>query len=189
MRILCDLDSIIVNLQEAWLGAYNRDYNDNVQTADILEWDTHKFVKPECGEKLYEYLNQPGFFRNLKPLDGAVDALRELHKDFKITIVTAAPVGTADEKVAWVGEWLPFLDNKKDVIVCFNKYLVRGDILIDDSPRNILDYRKYHFYSTICTIAYPYNKIVKELTDLYAEDYSKPREAWNQIYSYIQGLQ
>lgn len=190
MRVLCDLDSIIVDLQTSWLALYNKDYNDNLTTANILEWETHKYVKPECGQKIYDYLSKPGFFYNLEPLHGATEALERLHESglFNIRIITAAPLGTFEEKREWVHKWLPFLDPKKDIIACYDKYLVNGDILIDDSPHNIVDYKKTHFYAKICTIAYPYNKCVEHLTNVYAEDYSTPVDAWQQIYTYIFGL-
>ena len=55
LTILVDMDSIAADLQEKWYGAYNKRYNDTITVDDILSWDTHKYVKPECGKKIYKY--------------------------------------------------------------------------------------------------------------------------------------
>lgn len=81
--------------------------------------------------KMYE----PGFFRDLKPIDGALVAIRRLIKlGYDVQILTQ-PVANSphsySEKVQWIGMWLPELMNK--INMTQDKGLVVGDYLIDDN--------------------------------------------------------
>lgn len=178
LDILIDLDSITNNLLEKWLGLYNADYDDYLSPVDILTWDTHLYVKPECGVKIYHYFT-PELFLSLDPMPGAVDAITDLHDmGHNITFVTATPWGCADAKYTWCKEHFPFLTHK-DVIMAHKKYLVTGDVLIDDSPSNILEYRHHHSNAKIFTIAYPYNQGVADLCDLRLGAWDDTRAAWD----------
>lgn len=78
-----------------------------------------------------------GFFRNLKPVDGAIEAYNLLDKYFDVYILSTAPWSNPDslaEKLLWVKEWLP--NAYKNVIFSHHKNLNIGDYLIDDSLCN-----------------------------------------------------
>lgn len=185
LNILVDLDSISNNLLVKWLSEYNRDYDDNLTPDDIMSWDTHLYVKPECGKKIYGYFT-PELFLDLDPLEGAVEAIKTLFEDgHNITFVTATPWGCADAKYTWCRKHFPFLTSH-DVIMAHKKYLVNGDVLIDDSPKNIREFRGVNGSSVkIYTIAYPYNKDVTNLCDLRLGSWRNPKEAWE---GFTQGI-
>src|SRR5207247_2367313 len=71
-----DMDGIIVNLYKSWLALYNRDYDDNLDPGDLNDFYVENCVKPECGIKVVDYLDQPGLFRNAEPMPGAIENLR-----------------------------------------------------------------------------------------------------------------
>jgi 5'-nucleotidase len=78
---------------------------------------------------------QPGFFRDLKPIDGALVAVRKLIKlGFDVQILTQ-PVAQSphsySEKVQWIGMWLPELLDKINMVQ--DKGQVVGEFLIDDN--------------------------------------------------------
>lgn len=182
LRILCDLDGIVVDLYGAWLSLYNKEYKDSLTVNDLDQFDMHKNVKPECGSKIYDYLETKDFFFNLKPLPGAVAALRKIAKVHEVVILTAAvsyPESAAD-KIRWIAKYLPFI-NRKDVIVCTKKYYVYGDILIDDKSGNIISQKAHWPKTKIYTIAYPYNNDVKRLCKVRADDCTNTKTAWQQI--------
>lgn len=135
-RLLIDLDGTTVDMMKKWLDQYNKDYNDNLTVNDIKDWDTHKWVKKECGKKIYHYLSRPGFFRDLEPYPHAIDVLGRLSKDFDVVIVTASPRIGHSDKTLWVRNNLPFIP-RRNIIFAHRKDLVRGDLLFDDSPDNL----------------------------------------------------
>lgn len=192
--VLIDMDSILADISTEWYGRYNQDYNDDLSNERVVTWDTHKFVKPECGEKIYDYLREPGFFLSLKPLPGAQNAVSDLFdlrthggkKAYEIYIVTAATAGveTIKEKMMWMEQHFPWI-NRKHIIACYDKYLVQGDVLVDDGPKNLLQYRQYHPDATLVSIEYPYNRAVADVCDCYAASYQDTEKAWATIYEFL----
>lgn len=77
----------------------------------------------------------PGFFRNLKVVEGAKEAVDRIFADGRFYVYigskpTYKNTLCATEKMDWIAEHFPML-KKRIVLVC-DKKLLRGDILIDD---------------------------------------------------------
>lgn len=83
--------------------------------------------------KMYE----PGFFRDLKPIDGALVAIRKLIKmGFEVQMCTQPVAQSAhsySEKVQCIGMWLPELVPGINMVQ--NKGLMVADYLIDDNAK------------------------------------------------------
>ena len=78
-----------------------------------------------------------GFFRNLKPMNGAIESYNELTKYFDVYILSTSPWSkpyALMEKLEWVKKYLP--NAYKNVIFSHHKNLNIGDYLIDDSTKN-----------------------------------------------------
>ena len=191
MVILCDLDAIVVDLLAYWLGAYNIIWNDNKTVADVKSWEMHENVKPECGHKIYGLLNLPKAYKDLRPLPGSLETLQKIHNDGHEIIIVSASANnpkTAADKISWVRKHLPFL-SRKNIFIGHKKWLLKGDVFIDDSPENISNYRAHWPKATIMTIAYPYNEIIKDKVDVFAADHSDTENAWSIMYKAINQLQ
>lgn len=92
-------------------------------------------TKKEYKDQIY---NAPDFFKDMTPLEGAIDAYKILCKKFDTYILTAAPWGNptaANNKIDWVKKYLPD-EAYKRIIISHNKHLCMGDYLVDDSTRN-----------------------------------------------------
>jgi 5'-nucleotidase len=155
--LLVDMDSVICDLMSEWHRRYNRDYNDDLTVDRLLCWDSEKYVKPECGLKIYDYLKEPGLFLGLKPLPHAIEVLERLHKSFDILIVTSSVSTAYAEKERWVEQHLPFID-KKNLIFAHRKNMIVGDLLFDDAPHNLLGFAATG--RTAVAMDYPYNRNV-----------------------------
>jgi 5'(3')-deoxyribonucleotidase len=142
-RITCDLDSIVVDLCTDWFAEHNRRHGDDLHMSRVTKWETHELAKG--GKVVYEVLKQPGFFRQLKPLPGAVEALRAIHDAkgadgkplYELRLVSAAsfPENLTD-KALWCAEHLPFIPFKR-LGLFEDKHSYDADFLIDDSPHQI----------------------------------------------------
>lgn len=187
--ILCDMDSIVTDLLGDWLKAYNASYGDSLAVEGVVDWDMHKIVKPECGLKLYDILDQPGFFERLRPLPGAVDGIEMLKSNgHDITFVTAGKGSHTEQKYAWVKKHFGHIGlGSKDIIIAnaAKKKLVRGDVLIDDCPSTCLEYKQAWPGARVLTIAYPYNESVADVVDLRAESHADTESAWEEIVRFI----
>lgn len=81
-------------------------------------------------------MHERGFFRALKPIEGAIEAVRQLHQcpHFEIHILSK-PVHLSphsySEKIEWIHEHLPELTQR--ITLTQRKELCLGDFLVDDS--------------------------------------------------------
>ncbi len=80
----------------------------------------------------------PGFFRDLPPIEGAIDAFHKLSKQYDVYILSTAPWRNPSawiDKLLWVKKHLSQAAHKR-LILSHNKHLNRGDYLIDDRTAN-----------------------------------------------------
>jgi len=168
MNIVIDLDETVIDLLNPWLSIYNIQWNDTLSIDKLLTYEIHKYVKPECGEKIYDILTSPRLFSHASAFPGAITALQYLmsigiHRIIIATTVYPRNGSEAIEldKRQWCKENLWFIP-EEDIIITKDKYLIEGDIFIDDNPEQVINYRKHHPNATIIGIEYPYNKDMKE---------------------------
>lgn len=77
----------------------------------------------------------PQFFENLEPIDGAIDAYFKLCQEHDVYILTAPsnrnPLSYTEKRL-WIENHLGFEATER-LIICSNKGLLKGDVLIDDN--------------------------------------------------------
>lgn len=105
-------------------------------------------------ENLYlERMFEKGFFRDLKPFENAVSAIKELVKDNTSEIfILSATVNSCslEEKQEWLDRYLPEIDKEHRIFISLNvpkseaigHRLTDKDILIDDYNKNLLEWQK-----------------------------------------------
>lgn len=117
--------------------------------------------------KMYE----PGFFLNLKPVEGALHSVRALirlgHDVHILTQPLAESAHSYSEKVQWVGKWFPELINK--LHMSQNKGFFKGDYLIDDNEE------KWKI---------PFEKNGGKFIHF---DHENPGKSWKTIVEYFEG--
>lgn len=92
-------------------------------------------TKQKYGNELDEI---PGFFADLPPIDGAIDAFHRLREHYDTYILSTAPWDNPSawtDKLLWVKKHLPDKGYKR-LILSHNKNLNHGDYLIDDRTAN-----------------------------------------------------
>ncbi|MBT2759917.1 5'(3')-deoxyribonucleotidase [Paenibacillus sp. ISL-20] len=136
-RLGIDQDNVIADLLSEWVSRYNSDFDDNLTPEQVSCWNWHHLCKPECGTKIYEYLDDPDLFLNLSIMEGSQEVLRELSYIYDIYVVSAAynPMNIP-AKHTWLKKHFPFLNEKKFVFTR-DKSIVMADYLIDDKPKNL----------------------------------------------------
>ncbi len=76
-----------------------------------------------------------GFFTDLDPIEGAIEAYKLLDTIYDVRILTRPSpmnIGCYSEKAFWVKKYLGFEAQEKMVLSC-DKSIVKGDYLIDDT--------------------------------------------------------
>lgn len=153
--LLIDMDSVITDLMSKWFSAYNEAYDDHLTVDQLTGWNTHQKVKKECGSKIYEFLEQPGFYRDLRPLPQALEVIKRLNERYDIFIVTTSPINAFKDKTEWILEYLPFIGAEKIIFTHF-KHKIKGDILFDDAPHNLISFQNEGGIAV--AMDYPYNR-------------------------------
>jgi 5'(3')-deoxyribonucleotidase len=140
--VLVDVDGTVARLHDEWYARYNQDYNDNLTEDKVISWSLHQYVKPECGKKIYDYLNDPTLYDNVKPYDDSQFVCRELkRRGYRLIFVTAGVPG-AWPKLRWLTKY-KFLTSDvvdEDFVCAYDKNLIRGNMLIDDRDKNVIEY-------------------------------------------------
>jgi 5'(3')-deoxyribonucleotidase len=140
-----------------WHEKYNKDYDDDLSVEDLKCWQSEKYVKEACGTKIYEYLDEPGLFLNLEPLPHAIEVLERLAQTHDILIVSSSRTYAYTEKEKWVKKHLPFI-GARNLIFTHRKDMVRGDVLFDDAPHNLIAFAESG--RKAIAMDYPYNRNV-----------------------------
>jgi 5'(3')-deoxyribonucleotidase len=184
MRILVDMDGIVVDLFESWFDAYAKlsNYKKQIQLSDVTTWGFEHLKQVER-RKLLGLLARFNVFWNAGPLPGAVEGLgRLVDAGHEVLLVTDAPTsGAAKGKYEWVGCFLGKHGfTPQHLVMTAHKHLVIGDVLIDDKPSTIGT-----FVATgrgIWTIRYPYNVDACKLPGVEVMgDYTDTATAWENI--------
>ena len=91
-------------------------------------------LSPEHKEKIRNMISSPGFFADLKPIEGAISSLQALLiSDWNVYLCSRPPKSRYawNEKYEWVLRHCPFLSER--LILTTSKSVIRGDVFIDDS--------------------------------------------------------
>ena len=146
-KLIFDLDGVIVDFVPGLCKEHNLLTGDNLKPEDITNWNLPDFGIDDATWII------PGFFRNLKPVPGAIRTLEahhyESHYHFIIATDTMGLNFVQREKAAWLQEYLPWID---EVYYLSNKALVPGEVLIDDAPHHLIGFPR-----TKVKYLHPYN--------------------------------
>lgn len=139
--VLCDVDEVVAALLPEWVRRYNDAYDDELQLAAITDWSLQRFVKPECGDKIYDFLNAPDLYEDVDPVPGALYGVNELRRrGYRVVFVTSATKGHAGQKLQWLQDqgFLPAgRQTDPDYWEGSEKWMLRGDLIIDDRPHTL----------------------------------------------------
>lgn len=139
LTILVDMDDTIENLLAVWVDTLNHMYARNVALDDIYSWDIKSYYPGLSVEEVFNPLNTKEFWDKVTPIPGAVETLQKIHDEGDhIMIATAThPYTVALKYDAIIKKYFPFIQYQ-DIIITSHKQLIRGDILIDDAPHNLV---------------------------------------------------
>lgn len=179
LTILVDMDDTIEDLLVEWLHILNKKYKCYVTLEDIHEWDLTKAYPKLTAEQVYSPLFTDDLWENVKPKWDAVRYLRELIDDgHEVYITTSSNLKTINKKVeSIINRYFPYIPSDH-IIVCSNKQMIRGDVMVDDGPHN-LENGEYH---RILFTA-PHNRYY----DAKANGMRRA-DNWREVYSLIRGI-
>jgi len=168
--LLLDLDGVVARFHPTLAEVYNSRYPDEEPvTVEDFDGDLES-LPSKLRDRLIHLFNEPGFFTNLEPFDGAIATVSQFNDlGYDTSICTAParwPCGkinglSAAEKFDWVQRLLPFWSN--EVTVTKLKHKVNADMLIDDFPTNIINWCEHHPEGVGYLVDQPWNQSLRVL--------------------------
>ena len=162
MIILVDMDDVIVEFEKKIIELILKQ---NPEKKDLLKKERKKFKLseeyPELKEAIEEIKSQKELTKNLEPVPGSVEALKEIKKKGHEVFICTSPLTKYEtsvlEKYKWVEENFGYEWTKR-IILTKDKTMIKGDILIDDNPeiKGLKDPEWEHII-----FDRPYNKHIK----------------------------
>lgn len=142
LSLAIDMDEVIADPAAKMIDWYERDFGRRITEKELEGKFLRECVPPEHAGVFAQYLNTPGFFRDLRVMEDAQEVIAELNKKYKVFIVSAAMEfpNSLKDKFDWLQEHFPFL-GWRQLYLCGDKSLVQPDIFIDDLTRNFTNFR------------------------------------------------
>lgn len=143
-RFLIDADEVLFDFQSAAFSILHKLNGRVLTSSDYHVWDLFSEIRPDEKDHLIAEISKPGFCRDLKPLPGAQEAVRQLRAVVDVYAVTSPWTSPT-----WVYERNASLEehfsiNKKHIVQTSAKYLVKGDFFLDDNPTHVTEWSAAH---------------------------------------------
>lgn len=158
MVIVCDIDNVINNLQEAVVNLFNERHGSNYTLEDFYEYNVSNVLPVKEAMAMKDMYVESGIYDNVKPLAGSQEGLQKLINDgHQVYLVTDTPPEIFSEKVEWLHHFFPFVDDAH-IVAMKHKHLFKCDLMFEDNVHNLLAGVTYH---RVC-MDYPWNRSVKD---------------------------
>jgi len=151
--IIVDLDDTVNFFSKKWLNVVQEEHGINLAFDSIDKWNgvshllaaAKSWTFDQANEYCTSLFHRKDFFLDVEPDIMALQVLNELHfLGFELVIASKPPFDYSVkesyavlDKMAWIKRHLPDIYDKIPVLFTADKQYVRGDVLIDDSTRNI----------------------------------------------------
>lgn len=140
-RIAIDMDEVIADVIPKFIKLYNRDYGVPLDLVIEPGNEIYKHVPENVNRKWFDYINEPGFFRDLDVIPDSQRVIKALQEKYDVYIVSAAMEfrNSLTDKYDWLAEHFPFID-WQHIMFCGNK-IIEADFLIDDRIKNFISFK------------------------------------------------
>ena len=158
MTIVCDVDNVICNLQDAVISLFNERHGTNYTLDDFNDYNVENVLPLKEAVLMKDMYSESGIYDYVKPLAGSQDGLKKLVDDgHSVYLVTDTPPQIYNEKVEWIKHFFPYIDQGR-IVAMKHKHMFKCDLMIEDNANNLLSGVSYH---RVC-MDYPWNKNVKD---------------------------
>ena len=132
MRIICDMDEVIVDMINPLLKQYNRMYSSDITIDDVTQW--------QLPDDMINKFKEDDFFVKLPPISGAIDGLNQLMEwghDVIVATNHSDNPRIAKDKILWM--FYNYPDLSENMMIGGRKDLLQGDVIIDDNADYLIN--------------------------------------------------
>lgn len=160
-----DVDGVLADLVGAWLKRYNNVYNTNLRNEDITHYDISRFLVLDQAPLRF-LVEPPDIYTEVDPIPYSLEAIRTLKKHADEVLYVTTPnadldtMGEFEQKAYWLYKsgFEPSVSAAKErLCMVANRSYLRGDMLIDDRPRNIKHWLSFNPFGFAVLFDQPWN--------------------------------
>lgn len=138
--VLLDCDGVLADFRTRALDVVE-EVTGVRRLAANSDWEMFGHLNEEQNTAVWDIIRSPGWCSSLEPYPEALEAVRELQELANVYILTAPVRGSQTwsyERTEWVSEH--FGIGFHNVILAQAKYLVQGDVFVDDKPGHVREW-------------------------------------------------
>lgn len=159
-RILIDMDDTITNFLEEVINEYNKTYGTSHSIDEVTEW-----VIPSSFEYgLFSVLELTNILTMITPKLDSIEYINKwIDEGYDVFIVSDCcnRYQSYRDKLKWLKTYIPKFD-LSHFIPCKEKYIISGDILIDDNLDNLEKWSLHNPYGHDLLMTAQHNKLIQD---------------------------
>lgn len=135
------MDEVMADTLAEHLRRYNQTFDEELTPDDLVGKGLWGYAPQDRQQQLRDFLDAEDFFEDLALMPGSQAVLQQLSTRFEIFIATQAMAvpNSLGPKYRWLQRHFPFIP-PHNYVFCGSKAILRADYLIDDQPRNLLQF-------------------------------------------------
>ena len=142
MTIFVDMDEVIADAYQRHIDWYNQAFDGDFTKEDCHGKEFWQCVPDSHQQSVKAHASRIGFFKDLGVMPNSQEVLEQLNRDHSVYIASAAMQfpNSLKEKSDWLDEHFPFIPWKQRIL-CGDKHILKGDLLIDDRSYNLENFK------------------------------------------------
>jgi 5'(3')-deoxyribonucleotidase len=165
-RILIDMDDTITNFLEEVINEYNKTYGTSHSIDEVTEW-----VIPSSFEYgLFSVLELTNILTIITPKLDSIEYINKwIDEGYDVFIVSDCcnRYQSYRDKLKWLKTYIPKFD-LSHFIPCKEKYVISGDVLIDDNLDNLEKWSLHNPYGMDLLMTAQHNKGIQDERRIYS---------------------
>ncbi len=154
-QLLVDMDGVLADVYSQFLRLEREETGVSLAPESL-----HGKLEAEAFPHYEQHVHSKDFFRMAPVMPGSIEGLRYLNDKYKVVVVSSAMEfpDSLFEKRMWMAEFYPFI-SWTQLVFCGDKSVIRGEIMIDDHPKNL-----NHFPGRKILFTQPHNLLLPDHT-------------------------
>lgn len=144
-RVLVDVDQVLADFCSPAIEYVRERFGVDLELSKLRHWDMFLPLSEEQRRRFEDDFFGEGRCASLSVFPGVVEAIEALREHAEVVAVTSPPRNSrhwVHERTEWLVSRLGFDDNA--IIHTKAKHMIVGNMLVDDSPMNVLKWQQCH---------------------------------------------